>query len=72
MFLSHWLIAKTGEEVLAREVFYRFKIYADFDSGVSVMEILEQLHRAGQVYRDFVTVAGQSGVLPMTCVGDRL
>jgi hypothetical protein len=31
MFLNHWLIAKTGEEILAREVFHRFKAYADFE-----------------------------------------
>ena len=41
MFLNHWLIAKTGEEILAREVFHRFKTYADFDSGVSMIELLD-------------------------------
>ena len=60
MFLSHWLIAKTGEEILAREVFYRFKTYADFDSGISMIELLGQLHRTGQQYRAFVS----SGRLP--------
>ena len=40
MFLNQWLIAKTGEEILAREVFHRFKTYADFDSGVSMIELL--------------------------------
>ena len=40
MFLNHWLIAKTGEEILAREVFHRFKAYADFESGVSMIELL--------------------------------
>ena len=59
MFLNHWLIAKTGEEILAREVFYRFKAYADFDSGVSMIELLGQIHRAGQAYRGFVGAAGQ-------------
>jgi len=59
MFLNHWLIAKTGEEILAREVFHRFKLYADFDSGVSMVELLGKLHRAGQVYRDFVSASGQ-------------
>ena len=59
MFLNHWIIAKTGEEILAREVFHRFKAYADFDSGVSMIELLEQLHHAGQVYRNFVSAAGQ-------------
>src|SRR3712207_7038020 len=31
IFLNHWLIARTGEEVVAREVFTRFKHYADFE-----------------------------------------
>jgi hypothetical protein len=59
MFLNHWLIAKTGEEILAREVFHRFKAYADFDSGVSMIELLAQLHRAGRQYRGFVSAAGR-------------
>jgi uncharacterized protein DUF262/uncharacterized protein DUF1524/RAMA domain-containing protein len=59
VFLSHWLIAKTGEEILAREVFPRFKTYADYDSGVSMMALLEQLRHAGHPYRDFVSAAGQ-------------
>ena len=40
MFLNHWLIARTGEEILAREVFQRFKVFADFDSGVHMRELL--------------------------------
>jgi hypothetical protein len=59
MFLNHWLIAKTGEEILAREVFHRFKAYADFESGVSMIELLGRLHRAGRKYRRFVGAAGQ-------------
>ena len=59
MFLNQWLIAKTGEEILAREVFYRFKTYADFDSGISVGELLRQIHSAGQTYRGYVSAAGQ-------------
>jgi hypothetical protein len=59
MFLNQWLIAKTGEEILARQVFYRFKAYADDESGVSMIELLEKIYRAGQVYRSFVDAAGQ-------------
>lgn len=59
MFLNLWLIAKTGEEILAREVFSRFKAYADFDSGVDMIDLLNQIHRAGNVYREFVTAAGR-------------
>lgn len=59
MFLNQWLIAKTGEEILAREVFYRFKTYADFESGVSMLDLLGQVHRAAKVYQRFVDAAGQ-------------
>ncbi|ROP33044.1 uncharacterized protein with ParB-like and HNH nuclease domain [Couchioplanes caeruleus] len=59
MFLNHWLIARTGEEILAREVFYRFKRYADFESGMTMLELLGQLHNTAEVYRRFVTAAGQ-------------
>jgi Protein of unknown function DUF262/Protein of unknown function (DUF1524) len=51
LFLSHWLIAKTGEEIPAREVFYRFKHYADYESGVSMDELLRQLYQASGTYR---------------------
>jgi hypothetical protein len=59
VFLNQWLVAKTGEEVLAREVFSRFKTYADFESDCDMTKLLEQLHRAGPVYRGFVNSAGQ-------------
>jgi hypothetical protein len=59
MFLNQWLIAQTGEEILAREVFYRFKSYADFEAGVTMVELLGKLHRAAQVYRGFVNSAVQ-------------
>jgi hypothetical protein len=59
VFLNHWLIAKTGEEILAREVFYRFKTYADFESGADMVELLNQVHRAGQIYQDFVSSANK-------------
>ena len=59
IFLNHWLIAHTGEEILSREVFYRFKSYADFESGISMAELLGQVSRAGRVYRNFVSAAAQ-------------
>src|SRR3954453_23349803 len=48
MFLNQWLIAKTGEEILAREVFNRFKRYADFDAGTHMVQLIAQIHDAGQ------------------------
>ncbi len=54
LFLNHWLIARTGSDVLAREVFARFKHYADFECGIPMFELLQQLARASRVYREIV------------------
>jgi hypothetical protein len=57
IFLNHWLTARTGEEVVAREVFNRFKKYADYDAGVPMIDTLSRVNRASLVYRHFITNA---------------
>ncbi|MFB3853830.1 MAG: DUF262 domain-containing protein [Vicinamibacterales bacterium] len=57
IFLNHWLIARTGEEVVAREVFARFKRFADHDSGEPMGTLLHQIHDVSQVYRGFAAAA---------------
>src|SRR5213078_679625 len=59
IFLNHWLVARTGEEVVAREVFTRFKSYADFEAGVSMVDLLREIDRAADVYRSFVIQAAE-------------
>lgn len=54
IFLNHWLIARTGEELVAREVFSRFKTFADFDADTSMLDLVEQIHRASAGYRAFI------------------
>jgi len=54
IFLNHWLIARTGEEIVAREVFSRFKHYADFESEVPMSALVEEIARASAVYRRFI------------------
>ncbi len=61
VFLNHWLIARTGEEIVAREVFNRFKSYAGFEAGVPMVALLEQIDRAAAVYRRFVTTSTEQG-----------
>jgi hypothetical protein len=62
IFLNHWLVARTGEEVVAREVFDRFKRFADNDTGAPMTTLIEQIHNASRVYRQFITSASaQSG-----------
>lgn len=57
VFLNHWLIARTGEEVVAREVFSKFKAYADFQARQSMLDLLKEIHRAAAIYRDFIEQA---------------
>lgn len=59
VFLNHWLIARTGEEVVAREVFSRFKIYADFGSKRPMLDLLQEIHRSAAIYREFTEKAEQ-------------
>jgi Protein of unknown function DUF262/Protein of unknown function (DUF1524)/Restriction Enzyme Adenine Methylase Associated len=57
IFLNHLLIARTGQEVVAREVFDRFKRFADHDVDLPMDQLLVQIHNASQVYRQIVTAA---------------
>jgi hypothetical protein len=42
------LITKTGEQIVAREVFARFTSYGDFDSDVKMPELLENATSGGR------------------------
>ncbi len=53
IYLNHWLIAQTGEEVVAREVFTRFKRYA-IESGLPMQQLLKQISRSATKYRAFI------------------
>jgi hypothetical protein len=57
VFLNHWLVAQTGEEVVAREVFSRFKEYADYQAGRPMLDLLSEIHRAAAIYREFTETA---------------
>jgi hypothetical protein len=63
LFINHWLISRTGEEIVAREVFSRFKTFADYEANVPMNELLQQMSRAARVYRRVTeaadNVAGQ-------------
>jgi hypothetical protein len=45
LFLTHWLIAQTRQDITIREVFSRFKIFVT-DLSEPVENLLPQLHRA--------------------------
>ena len=57
LFINHWLIAKTGEEVLNREIFSSFKHYADHESKMGMLQLLEELHIAGSKYKEILAAS---------------
>jgi hypothetical protein len=59
VFLNHFLISRTGEVITAEQVFFRFKAYAEVESGLSILELLRQIHAAAKVYETH-TVNAQS------------
>jgi hypothetical protein len=68
LFLSQWLIAQTGQELTAREVFNRFKHYVE-DLSQPVDELLPRLHEDARTYQELVKSSlessGQLGHLPL-------
>jgi uncharacterized protein with ParB-like and HNH nuclease domain len=58
LFINHWLISRTGEEIVAREVFSRFKTFAtDPDANVPMEKLLGELSRAARLYRRITEAA---------------
>ncbi len=53
MFLNHWLVAQTSEEVVAREVFSKFKSYSS-EAHSGMESLLGKLDRAASGYRKFI------------------
>jgi hypothetical protein len=61
IFFNHWLVARTGEEVVASKVFARFKRFA-LDAG-PMATLLPRIQKAAGVYRQFVTKADTPGAM---------
>jgi hypothetical protein len=61
VFLNHWLVVQTGEEVVAREVFDRFKRFVDHDARLPMQDLLRQIHAAAGIYRNFIEAAAREG-----------
>lgn len=57
IFLNHWLVSKMGQEVLAREVFSRFKSFATFGATKGMAALLEEIAGAASVYRSLTEQA---------------
>ena len=60
MFLNSFLVSRLGDPVAAQEVFAQFKNYANHVCGLSMAELLEQIHRSSLIYEDFLKSATNS------------
>jgi hypothetical protein len=60
MFLNSFLVSRLGEPVAAQEVFSQFKNYANHVCGLSMAELLQQIHRSSLIYEDFLKSATNS------------
>lgn len=60
IFLNHWLVARTAEDIVAREVFTRFKRFS-VESDQPMQNLLAQIDRAAGVYRQFVEAGITTG-----------
>lgn len=50
LFLTHWLVAQTRQDITIREVFSRFKVFVTDQSG-PVQELIPRLHRAAIAFQ---------------------
>lgn len=54
VFLTQWLTARVAEEVPPRQVFTRFKHYAQVEAGEAMTDLLPRLHASAVVHREFI------------------
>lgn len=59
LFLNHWLVAQTGEEVSTRSTFTRFKSWHE-QSGRPMARVLDAIHRQARLFEEWVHEAGKT------------
>lgn len=57
LFLTQWLISRTGEEVSPKATFTRFKHYADHQANRKMSDLLAVLKRQADLYQAWTTAA---------------
>ena len=60
VFLNAFLVSRLGEPITALEVFSRFKTFARHESGIEMIELLEQIDRAATVYESYLKGANKT------------
>lgn len=57
LFLNHWLISRTGEEVRTPSTFARFKHWLEYENTESVLTVVHMLHARAMEYQGWITAA---------------
>lgn len=69
LFLNHWLVARTGEEIRMQSTFQRFKHWVEYEAAIPIRTILEQLHDQAVRYQDWTQDSkrrdGDVGIIPL-------
>ena len=58
LFLNHWLVAQTGEEISTRSTFTRFKSWHE-QSRQPMTQVLDSIHRQARLYEKWVHEAAR-------------
>src|SRR5690606_28259794 len=60
LFLNHWLVARTGEEIGPRSTFTRFKSWVEHENdGQSMSDVLDTLHAQAGIYQGWIEAAAR-------------
>jgi len=57
LFFNQWLVSKTGSELSPNSTFTRFKAFVDHETTVPMSELLRQLGRQANYYREWTEAA---------------
>ncbi|GAA1730516.1 GmrSD restriction endonuclease domain-containing protein [Brachybacterium phenoliresistens] len=57
LFLNHWLVARTGEEVRTPATFTRFKHWLTYENTGTVLDIVQDLHDRAVEYQRWIRAA---------------
>lgn len=57
LFLNHWLVAQTGEEVRTPATFGRFKHWLEYENSRPVIDVVRILHAHAVAYQEWIAAA---------------
>lgn len=59
LFLNHWLVARTSDEVALRSTFTRFKAWTEHETDLTMSQVLDELHAQAVLYQQWIESASR-------------